>query len=65
MMPPRYIPAPFQQAQANTDSIFYIHSSEGPNSVTVTPLLTGSNYLSWSRYMHRALGVKNKLSFID
>lgn len=54
-----------QQNQVNTDSIFYVHPSEGPNSVIVTPLLTGSNYLAWSRSMQRALGAKNKLVFID
>jgi len=51
--------------QVNADSIFYVHPSEGPNSVTVTPLLTRSNYLAWSRSMQRALGAQNKLSFID
>jgi len=64
-MPPRQNPATIQQPQVNVDSIFYVHPSEGPNSVTVTPLLTGSNYLAWSRSMQRALGAKNKLSFID
>jgi transposase InsO family protein len=54
-----------QQPHADTDSIFYVHPSEGPNTVTVTPLLTGSNYLAWSRSMQRALGAKNKLAFIN
>jgi len=43
-MPPRVAPIIVQQP--NTDSIYYVHPSEGPNSVTVTPLLTGSNYLA-------------------
>lgn len=64
-VPPRQNPAIIQQPQVNVDSIFYVHPSEGPNSVTVTPLLTRSNYLAWSRSMQRALGAKNKLSFID
>jgi hypothetical protein len=51
--------------QQNVDSVFYVHPSEGPNSVVVTPLLTGSNYLAWSRSMQRALGAKNKLVFIN
>ncbi|KEH29684.1 hypothetical protein MTR_4g048330 [Medicago truncatula] len=56
-MPPRQAPIIVQQA--NTDSVFYVHPSEGPNSVAVTPLLTDSNYLAWSRSMKRALGAKN------
>jgi len=54
-----------QNTQQNTDLVFYVHPSEGPNSVVVTPLLTGSNYLAWSRSMQRALGAKNKLVFIN
>jgi len=54
-----------QQTQVNTDSIFYVHPSEGPKSVIVTPLLTRSNYLAWSRSMQRTLGAKNKLVFIN
>jgi len=62
-MPPRVAPIIVQQP--NTDSIYYVHPSEGPNSVTVTPLLTGSNYLTWSRSMKHTLGTKNKFAFID
>jgi len=54
-----------QNSQQNTDSVFYVHPNEGPNSVIVTPLLTGSNYLAWSRSMQRVLGAKNKLVFIN
>ncbi|GAU24572.1 hypothetical protein TSUD_149130 [Trifolium subterraneum] len=46
-------------------SPFYVHPIDGPSSVTVTPLLTGSNYHSWSRSMRRALGAKMKLDFVD
>ncbi|KAK2387257.1 putative mitochondrial protein [Trifolium repens] len=61
-MPPRVAPvAPTQ----DTDSVLYIHPSEGPNFIAVIPKLTGSNYLAWSRSMKRALGAKNKLPFID
>jgi len=42
-----------------------VHDSEGPNSILVTPLLNGSNYLTWHRSMKPALGVKNKLAFLD
>jgi hypothetical protein len=62
-MPPRI--APVNLAPVNTDSFFYVHPSEGPNFVVVTPLLNGSNYLAWSRSMRRALGAKNKLAFVD
>jgi len=54
-----------QNTQQNTDSVFYVHPIEGPNSAVVTPLLTGSNYLEWSRSMQHALGTKNKLVFIN
>ncbi|RHN71398.1 putative gag-polypeptide of LTR copia-type [Medicago truncatula] len=62
-MPPRVAPVIHQQP--DPDSIYYVHPSEGPNSVTVTPLLTGPNYLAWNRSMKRALGTKNKFVFID
>ncbi|GAU11490.1 hypothetical protein TSUD_344800 [Trifolium subterraneum] len=62
-MPPRV--APIVLPPVNADSVFYVHPSEGPNSVTVTPSLNGSNYLAWSISMRRALGAKNKLAFID
>lgn len=52
-------------SQQNTNSVFYVHPSEGPNSAIVTPLLIGSNYLAWSRSMQHALGAKNKLAFIN
>lgn len=61
-MPPHTQP---QISNGDIDSIYYIHPSEGPNSVKLAPLLTGPNYLSWSRSMQRALGAKNKLAFID
>jgi hypothetical protein len=64
-MPPRVANVIPQIPPNNTDSIFYVHPSEGPSSVLVTPPLTGSNYLAWSRSMRRALGAKNKLLFID
>jgi len=53
-----------QIQQANQDSFYFVHLSEGPNSVLVTPPLNGSNFLALSRSMWRDLGAKNKLSFI-
>jgi hypothetical protein len=61
-MPPRIAPV---IASTDVDSIFYVHPSEGPKSVVVSPKLDGSNYLAWSRSMQRALGAKNKLRFVD
>jgi hypothetical protein len=46
-------------------SPYFVHSSDGPSSVTVKPLLTGSNYHSWPRAMRRALGGKMKYEFVD
>ncbi|XP_024626656.1 uncharacterized protein [Medicago truncatula] len=65
-MPPRQAPVIFQAApQQDVESVFYVHPSEGSNSVTIIPKLNGSNYLAWSRSMKRALGAKNKLAFIN
>ncbi|PNY09652.1 hypothetical protein L195_g006206 [Trifolium pratense] len=58
-MPPRV--SPVIPPATNTDSVFYVHPREGPNSVVVTPCLNGSNYLAWSISMRRALGARNKL----
>jgi hypothetical protein len=47
-------------------SPFFVHPTDGPSSVTVTPMLTNSNYHSWVlSYMHRALYEKIKLEFIN
>jgi hypothetical protein len=54
-----------RQNQQDTESVFYVHPSEGPNSVLITPPLDGTNYLAWSRSMIRAFGAKNKLKIID
>jgi hypothetical protein len=54
-----------RQTQPDTESVFYVHPSEGPNLVLVTPLFDGSNYLAWSGSMIRTFGTKNKLKFVD
>ncbi|GAU31242.1 hypothetical protein TSUD_149280 [Trifolium subterraneum] len=61
-MPPRLAP---MDPASDPSSPYYVHSSDGPSSVKVTPLLTGSNYHSWSRSMRRVLGGKLKLEFVD
>jgi hypothetical protein len=62
-MPPRA--APVLDPSMDQSSPYYVHSSDGPSSVKVTPLLVGSNYHAWSRSMRRALGGKMKLEFVD
>lgn len=47
------------------ESPFYVHPSEGPSSLIVSPKLDGSSYLAWNRSMKRSLGTKNKLGFIN
>ncbi|PNX73688.1 hypothetical protein L195_g029592, partial [Trifolium pratense] len=48
----------------DNSSPYYVHPGDGPTSVVVTPLLTSSNYHSWSRSMKRALGAKMKFDFV-
>jgi hypothetical protein len=57
--------APVLNPSTDQSSPYYVHSSDGPSSVKVTPLLIGSNYHAWSRSMRRALGGKLKLEFFD
>ena len=49
----------------NTSNAFYLHPSENPSLILVSPLLDGKNYHLWSRSMRLALSLKNKLGFID
>jgi len=42
---------------------YYIHSSEEPNFVTITPMLTSLSYHSWSRAIRMTLISKNKMGF--
>ncbi|XP_068650569.1 uncharacterized protein [Aristolochia californica] len=44
---------------------YYIHHSDSPGQVLVSQLLTGENYINWSRVMLIALSVKNKVGFVD
>jgi len=65
-MPPRQAHIIIQATPSpDVQSVFYVHPSEGPNSVSIIPKLNGLNYLAWSRSMKRALGAKNKLAFIN
>ncbi|KAK2421305.1 hypothetical protein QL285_031950 [Trifolium repens] len=64
-MPPRVAPAAPVDPSLDQSSPYYVHPSDGPSSVVVKPLLTGSNYHSWARSIHRALGGKMKFDFVD
>ncbi|GAU46710.1 hypothetical protein TSUD_287990 [Trifolium subterraneum] len=46
-------------------SPYFMHPSENPGNVLATPLLSGSNYHSWSRAVTVALKSKHKLHFIN
>ncbi|XP_072077743.1 uncharacterized protein [Arachis hypogaea] len=46
-------------------SPYYIHPSETPSTVLVSPPLTGDNYHQWSRAFSIALISKNKIVFLD
>ena len=47
------------------DSFLYLHPSENPVVLLVSPVLDSTNYHSWSRSMMTALSAKNKLEFVD
>jgi hypothetical protein len=51
--------------QTDTLNPYFLHPNENPGNVLVTPLLSGSNYHSWSRAMQVALRSKHKLHFIN
>lgn len=44
---------------------YYLHHGDSSSSVLVSQPLIGENYNAWRRSMIIALGVKNKLGFID
>ncbi|XP_072066666.1 uncharacterized protein [Arachis hypogaea] len=46
-------------------SPYYIHPSETPSTVLVSPPLIGDNYHQWSRAFSIALISKNKIGFLD
>jgi hypothetical protein len=54
-----------RSSSPDTESVYFVHPSESPNSLSITPKLNGSNYISWSRTVERSLGTKNKLGFIN
>ncbi|KAL1331456.1 hypothetical protein AAHE18_12G186700 [Arachis hypogaea] len=48
----------------DTTNPYYIHPSENPTSVLVTPVLTVNNYHSWNRFFTMAIISKNKYGFL-
>ena len=46
-------------------SPLYLHHSDSSGGSLVSNVLTGTNYMSWSRSMLIVLEAKNKLGFID
>ena len=57
--------APVLDPSQQPGNVYYVHLSDGPSSVAITPVLSHSNYHSWARSMRRALGGKNKFDFVD
>ncbi|XP_019166668.1 PREDICTED: uncharacterized protein LOC109162419 [Ipomoea nil] len=56
--------SPIQRSDEFNDPM-YLHFTENPNLILVSPPLSELNYASWSRSMKIALEVKNKYGFVD
>jgi hypothetical protein len=53
------------QDQLRSLDPYYVHPSESPTTVCVTPALNRENYHGWALKMRRALATKNKFKFVD
>ena len=49
----------------NPSHPYYVHPSENPSMILVSPVLDGKKYYEWARSMRMALATKNKIRFID
>ncbi|XP_057958660.1 uncharacterized protein LOC131151433 [Malania oleifera] len=49
----------------DSSSVYYLHPLDNPGALLVSEILTGANYIAWSRSISIALTVKNKITFID
>ncbi|XP_057972797.1 uncharacterized protein LOC131160943 [Malania oleifera] len=49
----------------DSSSVYYLHPLNNPGALLVSEILTGANYVAWSRSISIALTVKNKIAFID
>lgn len=54
-----------KDAGDNTKEDYFLQNSDHPGMNLISPVLTGNNYLTWSRSIKIALGAKTKLGFID
>lgn len=64
-MPPRLAHVPTVDPSLHQTPPFFVHPSDGPSSVSVTPVLSVSNYHSCTGFVHRALGAKMMFDFLD
>lgn len=55
---------PDSESQGSDDP-FFVHHSDSPTAILVSPLLSGDNYSTWLRSFSRALEAKNKIGFVD
>ncbi|WVZ06071.1 hypothetical protein V8G54_019417 [Vigna mungo] len=58
-------PPPFVDPNQYPSSPFYIHPSESPSSVVVSPPLSVNNFQSWSCSFRTSLISKNKMGFLN
>ncbi|XP_042003898.1 uncharacterized protein LOC121752873 [Salvia splendens] len=49
----------------DNSSPYYLHPSDNPSLQLVPHVLTGSNYIHWSRSVNTALLAKNKIAFVN
>ncbi|XP_074352674.1 uncharacterized protein LOC141691820 [Apium graveolens] len=54
-----------QNQAVNYNDPYYLSSGDNPRQQLGTMLLSGDNFINWSRSVKMALGAKNKLGFID
>ncbi|KAL5704940.1 hypothetical protein ACHQM5_023296 [Ranunculus cassubicifolius] len=52
-------------SQVSSDDPFFVHHSDSPTAILVSPPLSGDNYGTWLRSISRALRAKSKLGFAD
>lgn len=57
--------AQVQDLSQQLRNVYYVHPSDGSSSVSVTPVLTHSNYHAWEGSMRCTLGGKNKFDIVD
>ncbi|KAI9185188.1 hypothetical protein LWI28_005117 [Acer negundo] len=53
------------KVKVGSDDPFFIHHSDNPIAILVSPKLSGDNYNTWLQSISRALQAKNKLGCVD